>query len=92
MQYLHTPMGIEKEHNDKLRMTGGYESACKPADFECNVCGHEWATIPFDVFRGKGCSKCAFKKQSELRRTKEEDVHIRIEKEGLRKNTTTNYE
>jgi len=55
---------IKEKHGDKLRMTGGYERAGKNANFECNVCGHQWTTTPASVLGGSGCSKCADKIKS----------------------------
>ena len=78
-EQVHTKIKIK--HGDKLVMTSPYKNSKEPTSFECNICTHQWITSPMSVMRGSGCSKCADKRSTELRKVKEEDVHIRIEKE-----------
>ena len=46
------------QKNPSISLLGGYEGVSKKALFRCEVCGHEWSTLPSLLLSGTGCPEC----------------------------------
>lgn len=66
---------VKRVHESKIRPLEEYINSQTKILFKCNVCGHEWRTVPASTVRGCGCPKCGIKKAAnKQRKTNEEFI------------------
>lgn len=44
--------------NQNIELLGDYIAAANPIECRCNICMHEWVSVPARLLRGAGCPKC----------------------------------
>ena len=63
------------EANPTIECLEIYQGINTKINHQCKVCGHIWLVKPLNLLIGKGCPKCAKKKQS-AKRTKTTDQYV----------------
>lgn len=88
-----------KIEHPQLVALSEYQNDSAKVELRCNVCGYEWAAAPTHLHQGKGCPKCAIRKNTQkLAKTKEafvkemSDVDPNVIIVGEYRNSKTNIE
>lgn len=50
---------ILEKHKGKVELIGNYVNVKQKATMRCNNCGLTWDSVPYDIYAGHGCPKCA---------------------------------
>lgn len=60
---------LKEKHGDSIEYVSGFKNMNTKCMFKCKIDGHTWFARPLDILRGRGCPKCARRKQAERQAT-----------------------
>ena len=72
--------------NKQIEIIGQYTGSRSPLLVRCMVCGHQWEASPTNLLRGKGCPKCASRKNGIKHRISNDEFLARFKEKNPKSN------